>query len=138
MNIFYAVVPPPSSIPTIFINTTTEAQRYLPQRDTDVLDSGTTHLYISPIALHGLPNTSTPNIYVGTATGHVERLLATASLQILQLAAYFPNTGCIILSFNNTLVGVIPICDAYCTVLFAKHDVIVFLSEGKPILTGWR
>ena len=65
-NLLYEYIlrcsPPPSSIPTIFTNTTTEAQRYLPQRDTDVLDSGTTHLYIASTAPHGPPDTSTQKI----------------------------------------------------------------------------
>ena len=41
-------------------------------------------------------------------------------------------------SFTNTIVGVGPICDADCTVLFTKHNLTVFSPEGKLILTGWR
>ena len=41
-------------------------------------------------------------------------------------------------SFTNTLVGIVPICDAGCTVTFTEHDVTVFLTLGKTILTGWR
>ena len=112
------------------------AHRSLPQRETGVVDSGATHLYISPTAPHVPPDTSTPKICAGTATGHVESSLATVSLPILQLEADFLNTGYIMPSFTNTLVGVGTICDADCTVLFAKHDVTVFSPEGNPILTG--
>ena len=73
---------------------------------------------------------------MGTATGHVESFLVTATLPILQLAEDFPNIGYIMPSLTNTLVGVGPICDADCTVLFAKHDVTVLFPESKPILTG--
>ena len=41
-------------------------------------------------------------------------------------------------SFTKTIVGVGPICDADCTVLFTKHNLTVFSPEGKLILTGWR
>ena len=41
-------------------------------------------------------------------------------------------------SFTNTLVGVGPICGAYCTVVFTKQDVTVFSSKCKPIIIAWR
>ena len=41
-------------------------------------------------------------------------------------------------SFTNMLVGVGPICNADCTVVFTKQDVTVLSPKGKPILTGWR
>ena len=41
-------------------------------------------------------------------------------------------------SFTNTLVGVGPICDADCTVVFTKQYVTVLSPKGKPILTGCR
>ena len=119
-------------------NMTEEAQKFLLQSNNGVVDSSKNHIYISPIAPHGPPNTTTPKISVGTANGHVERLLATASFPTPQLEADFPTTGYIIPSFTNTIVGVGPIWDADCTVLFAKHDVTVFSPGGKPILTGWR
>ena len=62
----------------------------------------------------------------------------TATPPIPQLAADFPTTGYIIPSFTNTLIGIGPICDAYCKVLFQKKDVVVVSPKGKTILTGWR
>ena len=62
----------------------------------------------------------------------------TATPPIPQLAADFPTTGYIIPSFTNTLIGIGPICDAYCKVLFTKKDVVVISLEGKTILTGRR
>ena len=61
----------------------------------------------------------------------------TATLPIPQLAADFPTTGYIMPSFTTTLVGVGTICYAECTVLFYKHDVILFSSGGNNILIGW-
>ena len=40
-------------------------------------------------------------------------------------------------SFTNTLVGVGPICDADCTVIFTKQDVTIISPKGKPTLKGW-
>ena len=109
-----------------------------PQKYTVILDSGATYFYIAPSVPHGPTNTIASQIIVVTATGNMERSLETATLPIPQLAADFPTTGYIMISFTNTLVGVGPICDADCTVLFTKKDVTVFSPGGKPILTGWR
>ena len=117
---------------------TPDAPIILPQQDTGIVDSGATHLYIAPSAPHGLPDTSASKISVGTENGQVEKLSTTAILKITQLKSDFPTTGYIIPSFTNTLVGVGPICDAGCTVVFTKQDVTIFSPKGKPILTGWR
>ena len=54
------------------------------------------------------------------------------------MAADFPTTGYIMPSFTNTIIGVGPICDADCTVVFTKKYVTVISTKGKAILTGWR
>ena len=41
-------------------------------------------------------------------------------------------------SFTNKLIGVGPICDSDCTVVFTKKYVTVISPKGKKILTGWR
>ena len=63
---------------------------------------------------------------------------ATDILPIPQLAADLPTTGYIMPSFTNTIIGIGPICDADCKVLFTKNNVVVISPEGKTILTGWR
>ena len=125
MMLFYAVVNPGSYISTLPSNTTMVARQYLPQRDTGVVKYGATQLCITPTAPHGPSNTSTQKLCVGTATGHVDISLATASLPIPQLAEDFTTTGYIMSSFTKTLVGIGSICDADCTVLFTKQDVTV-------------
>ena len=103
-----------------------------------IVDSGATHLYIAPSAPHGPPDTSAATISVGTANGQVEKYSAKSTLPIPHLAADFPTTGCIITSFTNTLIGVGPICDADCTVIFTKKDVTVLSPKSTAVLTGWR
>ena len=67
-----------------------------------------------------------------------QKVVTTAILSIPQLISEFPTTRYIMPSFTNTLVGVGPICDAYCTVVFTKKYVTVFSPKGNPILKGWR
>ena len=121
-----------SYLPTPF------APRILPQTDMGIVDSGTTHLYITPSATNGSPNTSASKIVVGTANGQVESSSAKDKLPILQLESDFPTIGYTMTSFTNMLVGVGPICDTDCTVVFTKQDITVFLPGVNAILTGWR
>ena len=102
------------------------------------MDSVATHLYVVPNAPLVLLDTSAATIKVRTASGQVATSVAKATLPIPTLAADFPTTGYIMLSFTNTLIGVGPICDTNCTVVFKKKYVTVLSPEGKPILQGWR
>ena len=115
-----------------------EKENILPQQHTGILDSGATHLYIAPNAPHGPLDTSTATVKVGTANGQVATSAAKSTLPIPQLVADFPTTGYIMPSFTNTFIGVGPICDANCTIVFKKKYVTVILQEGKPIPQGWR
>ena len=103
-----------------------------------IVYSGATHIYIVPNEPHGPLDTSADTVKVGTANGQVERSAEQSTLPIPQLAADFPKTGYIMPSFTNTLIGVGPICDANCTVMFHKNDVTVLSPESKPIIKGWR
>ena len=115
-----------------------EKENILPQQHKGIVDSGATQLYIVPTAPHGPLDTSAATIKVGTANVQVETLAAKATLHIMQSASDFPTTGYIMTSFTNTLIGVGPICDAKCTVVFQQKDLKVLSPEGKPILRGSR
>ena len=41
-------------------------------------------------------------------------------------------------TLTNTLIGVGPICDANCTLVFKKEYVTFISPEGKPIIQGLR
>ena len=101
------------------------------------MDLGATHLYIATNAPQGPLDTSTSRIRVGKANGQVATSVAKATLPIPQLAADFPTTGYIMITFTNTLIGIGPICGANCTVVFKKQDVTVISPEVKPIRQGW-
>ena len=100
-------------------------ENILPPEQTGIVDSGATHLYIAPNAPYGQLDTTASKIRVGTANGKVEISTAKSILPIPQLSAEFPTTGYIMPTFTNTLIGVGPICDANCTVVFRKEDVTV-------------
>ena len=81
-------------------------------------------------------DTTGKHIRVGTANGQVANSTTMATLPIPQVKAYFPTKGYIMPTFTNTLIGVGPICDADCTVVFKKEDVTVLSPKGEPILQG--
>ena len=105
---------------------------------TGIVDSGATHMYIAPNVTYGEMNTTTKKIRVGTANGQVAISKATATLPIPKLDTDFHIKGCIMPNFINTVIGVGPICDANCTVVFREKDVTDMSPQGKPILQGWR
>ena len=84
------------------------------------MDSGATHIYIAPNAPYVKLGTTGKQIRVGTANGQVANSTAMATLPIPQVIAEFPTKGYIMPTFTNTLIGVGPICDDNCTVVFKK------------------
>ena len=99
----------------------------LPPEQTGIVDSGGTYLYIAPNTPYGQLDTIASKIIVVNVNRQVEIPTAKDTLPIPQLAADFPTTGYIMPTFTNTLIGVGPICDANCTVVFRKEDV-TFMS----------
>ena len=83
-------------------------------------------------------DTTGKHIRVGTANGQVANSTAMATLPTPQVQADFPTKGYMMPTFTNTLIGVGPICDTDCTVVFKKEDVTVLSPKGEPILQVWR
>ena len=83
-------------------------------------------------------DTTAPKAIVRVANGKKVTSIATATLPIPQLARDFPTTGHVMPSFQHTLIGLGPICDAGCTVNFTTHNVTVLSPTDVPILSGWR
>ena len=111
--------------------------KHLPPEQTGILDSGATHIYIAPNAPYEKMDATGKNIRVGTANGQVTNSTAMATLPIPRVKADFPTKVYIMPTFTNTLIGVGPICDADCTVVFKKEDVTVLSPKGEPIVQGW-
>ena len=100
-----------------------EKANILPPQHMGIVDSGATHLYIEPNAQHGPLDTRAATIEVGTTNGQVATSAEKAILPIPQLAADFSTMGYIIPAFTNMLIGVGPIFDTNCIVVFHKIDV---------------
>ena len=62
----------------------------------------------------------------------------TCDLVMPQLSSDFPTTGNIMPGFQDNLVGMVPMCDADCTVTFSKHTVTIYSQTGTPIIIDWR
>ena len=60
------------------------------------------------------------------------------TLPIPQVKEDLPTNGYTMPTFTNTLIGVGPIFDADCTVVFKTENVTVLSPKGEPILQGWR
>ena len=75
---------------------------------------------------------------MGTATGQRQLSVTTAEHQIPNLPDAFPRTGHVMPGFQQTLIGIGPICDAGCTVTFSANDVVVHDADKRAILSGTR
>ena len=127
-----------SCSPTAKSYVSNRKDNHLPSDKTCIVESGATRMYISPNAPYGEMDTTEKQIRVGTANGQVASSIVTATLPIPQLNADFPTKGYIMTTLTNTLIGLGPIFDANCIVVFRKEDVTVLSPQVKPILQGWR
>ena len=109
-----------SCSPTNNVYVSNKTDKHLPPEQTGLVDSGATHIYIAPNAPYKKMDTTGKNIRVGTANGQVANSTAMATLPIPQLKAQFPTKGYIMPKFTNTLIGVDPICDVDCKLVFKK------------------
>ena len=92
--------------------------KHFPPEQIGIVDSDATHIYIAPNAPYEKMDTTGKHIRLGTANGQVANSTAMATLPITQVKADFPTKGYIMSTFTNTLIGVVHICDADCTVVF--------------------
>ena len=125
-----------SCSPTNNAYVSNKTDKHLPPEQTGLVDSGSTHIYIAPNAPYEKMDTTGKNIRVGTANGQVANSTTMATLPIPQVKEYFLTKGYIMPTFTNTLIGVGPICDADCTVVFKKEDVTVLSPKVEPSLQG--
>ena len=113
-------------------------RRQLKRADTAIPDSGATGFYYAPGApITNINQDGTP-VVVGTASGQPHGSTTTADHQIPDLPSDFPQTGHVMRHFQDTLLGIGPICDAGCTVTFDDKAVTIRYRDGRIILGGWR
>ena len=119
-----------SCSPTKKLYVSNKTDKHLPSDQTCIVDSGATHMYIAPNAPYEKMDTTGKQIRVGIENLQVASFTATATLSIPQLNADFPTKSYIMPTFTHTLIGVGPICDANCTVVFKKEHVTVLSPQG--------
>ena len=99
-----------------------------------VTDTGASAIYFSADAPVTHVDTTAPAVAVGTATGQRQKSVATAQHQIPDLPNAFPQTGHVMPGFQQTLIGIGPICNAGFTVTFSEDAVIVHDDAKRVIL----
>ena len=100
------------------------------------MDSGATHIYIAPNASYEKMDTTGKQIRVGTENVQIASSTAMATLPIPQVNADFPTKGSIMPTFTNTLIGVGPIFDANCTVVFKNKMLQYYHQKGSLLSKG--
>ena len=82
-------------------------------------------------------NPNAPKVTVSTATGQRQCLTGTADHAIPDLPPGFPREGHAMPGFQQSLIGVGPICDAGFTVTFLSMDVVICNKNQTAILSEW-
>ena len=83
-------------------------------------------------------NPNAPKVCVRTATGQVQQPSGTKKIALPNLPADFPKTSKVMPLFKHAFLGLSPICDADCMVVFTKGAAVIYDAVGTPIITGWR
>ena len=113
-------------------------QRRLDKRNTAIIDSGASSIFLMPSVPKTNVNPNTLHIKVGAATGPPITSSATCDLDLPSLPSNFPTKGHVMEGFHENLIGIGPICDVKYSVLFNEDAVTIISVTGTPVLTGWR
>ena len=123
------VIPPPRIAPTYL------PPEDLPPSDTAISDIGARLIYLTPKALCANINPKAPKVLVGTSGGPLHQSLASCNLLHTNLPV---TSGNIIPQFYHNLMGIRPLYDHGCRVVFEKKSVTVYLWDDDVLLRGWR
>lgn len=108
--------------------------QHLSTLTTAIADSGVSGVYLRSGAPYAGLDKVAPVVSVGTVTGQVHRSSAECKLQVPELRELKAH---VLPSFQNSLVGLGPLCDAGHSVLFTKESVQVRNPHGAILLTRW-
>ena len=103
-----------------------------------VADTGASAIYLSEDAPVTHVDTTMPAGDVGKATGQSQQSIANAQHQIPDLPDSFLRTGHVMPGFQQTLIGIGPICDTGFMVTFSEDEVVVHDAAKRVILSGLR
>ena len=119
-------------------DSTANFYKILRRADTAIPDSGATGFYYAKDAPVVNIRKNDKSVTVGTASKERHTSTTTAQHAIPDLPADFPRTGHVMEAFEDTLMGLGPICDAGCTVTFDANAVTIRDRSRRIILCGWR
>ena len=101
-----------------------------------VADTGASAIYFLADAPVTHVDTTEPVVVVGTSTGQRQQSVATAQHQIPDLPDAFLRTGHVMPGFQQTIIGIGPICDARFSVTFLEDAVVVHDDAKCVFLSG--
>jgi hypothetical protein len=109
-----------------------------PDNESGIADSGLTGYYFCPNASVSNYDATAPTIEVQVANGTPVQSIASAELASKPDLPAASRVGHIMPSFPHNLIGLTPLVDAGCQVIFTQTLVIAFDANNKAILIGWR
>ena len=107
----------------------------VPPTDTAVADTGASGFYLTPNAPCSNVNPNALKIVVGTTSGSPHRSSAACDILLSNLPT---TTGHIMPNFQHNLIGVSPLFNHNCWILFEKTAVTFFSDDGTVLLRGHR
>jgi hypothetical protein len=107
-----------------------------PNNKSSIADSGLTRYYFGPDAPVSNYNATAPTIEVHVANSTPVQSIASAKLASVPNLHASSQVGHIMPGFN--LIGLAPLVDMGCQVIFTQMLVIAFDANSKAILIGWR
>jgi hypothetical protein len=94
--------------------------------------------YFGPNAPVSNYDATAPTIEVQVANHTPEQSIASAKLASVPDLPTSSRVGHIMPSFPHNLIGLAPLVDAGCQVIFTQMLAIAFDANNKAILIGWR
>ncbi len=110
----------------------------LPAHHTGIANSGSNGHYFAPNAPVAIYNSQALTIGVHVANGRPKRLVASATLASATALPPAALPGHVMPNFPHTLIGLGPLANQDCTIVFTQNTVTVYHPDSHPILSGWR
>ena len=102
--------------------------------DTEIADTGASGIYLTLKAPCANINPAALQVVVGTVGGPPHRYSASYDVNITM-----PVTKVHIMpNFHHNMMGIGPLCDNCCRVLFEKNMLLFFTKDDTIILYGWH
>jgi hypothetical protein len=109
-----------------------------PDNESGIADSGLTGYYFGPDAPVSNYDATLPTVEVQLANRTPVQSIASAKLASVPDLPAASQVGHVMPGFPHNLIGLAPLVDAGCRVIFTQTLVIAFDANNKAILIGWR